>query len=334
MFSCKKHDFTYDKDEQLTLDTFSILLKSNILEKRDSSIKLQVEMLTLAGTNAFSDYNNAAFDFSQSGSILVVDSISFSVKKYTPNAYNVVLIFNSSNPSWLSKNKSSFYLNRYLNSPKRFANSEVAMYVTGVNSVYDYYKDGNSFYIQNNENALEWMYRRTIETNQQGIDNSDLNIFNTNMNSIIDSLNLYTPPGIDKEIILFQDLNWIEYNEATKPIIQNLIARLKLNNIRFSCISGEDVNEDWWILAQDGNGFISLQNDSYFDPQFGYDYNPNIQPEELCLANLDRLLTKDYETHLATFWCTNYQDSLNSGDRMIYDYYYGQSLFKLQHIIP
>ena len=184
--SCKKEPNTWDREDNLEVDTASFLLESKYISHIDTQIIFQIGIVTLNGLATEKNYNTAVYYDSVRANLNYTYNLSnTNIQQKLPSAYTSVLLFDQNGTYWHNENYMGVYLRRYFEVVENSTVSQIAIakFLPQNNESISFYKENENAYFKNS-----WEYN-TNKFYDLSNDNFNSNYISTNILYIIDRLN-------------------------------------------------------------------------------------------------------------------------------------------------
>lgn len=337
--SCNKEPSSWDREEELVIDTASFMLETQYISHIDSQVIFQVGIVTLNGLVSEKNYNNPVFYDSVRANFNYTYTINnVNTQQKLPTAYTTVLLFDQNGTYWHNESYMGVYLRRYFERVEKSTVSQIAMarFLPANNESIRFYKENTTSYFNNS-----WEYN-TNKFYDLSNDNYNSNYVSTNILYMIDRLNetidtLISAPNKngDLSITLFSQGGYESFQSETTEI-NNLIAKAKTNNIKINLIGFENSYEsEFRRITQETGGFICAKEINYNTYQYYYDNSKKITAIGVFLENLDLILQNKLTSHNCTIQVNKSDGSIyQSGERLSFPINYNHRLFTIQFTLP
>lgn len=314
MGSCKKDEFTFDREDDLAIDTALLVYHTEYISHTGADLTFSVDMLVTNGTESEQDYSDYGFVDTLYETWLANDVSQVQVIDHTPiPSYSTVLLFDLSELDAYDLEHAGYYLRRYFELADSLPNRQVALSAmsTDQNLPTHFFTEnpgnifGNSWEFNNETFLRETTGNNYISPNINGL------YLKQRLTEIIDSV--VASPYAQGELSITILGGYANANFTDNAQIDEIVDYANLNNVRINVItmSGNDLRS----IAMRTGGFYSAP---LYDQNWGFvDDARGFSPIRTTLANLDKMLTHNVFTHRCVVTSSyTTAGTWNSGDQV------------------
>lgn len=302
LFSCKKDDTIWDREVDLTVDTLTSQIGIDYVIQNPNQIDVQIKMLILNGLGSELNYTGQSFVQSTDNSPnYIYDFSNLSIVEEVPvNNYTNVLLFQKSGDWWFEEHRVGMYLRRYLELYGDTRNIATAYFDYGTDTPIRFSnKNGGSYFDNNWEDDIEMFYEE-IETVDQYVDQIPFEYFSKRINEVMDSLIINHPTLPNKIITAFVPSYYFYEDDG---LFAQIWTKANANNIQINLLGYHFSNVKQ--IAYETGGFVIENNvDPVENVVLSY-YDRDVSHIGVILQNLDRILSKNYVTHICSLSVTD-----------------------------
>ena len=318
LFSCKKDISTFDREDDLVVDTAAVLYSASYISHTATQLNVKINMVVFNGLESENTYTNYEFSGTPPDATKSYNFTNLSVNSLTANnAYSSVFLFNQNNNDWYLRNVIGFYYRRFLEQIETNNNKKTAIasfYGDGPSEVVFYKENPNLYFGNSWQYSLDEFYDFTSIEGTNTLSTATQILFLTQrIDEVIDSITTSSELIGNRSITLFSGRDF-DTGENPTNYLNATILKAQSNGIKINLI-GPGFNPEVKRLAHETGGFICAISDDDFVSSW---YIGNITSAvEVGMQNLDRLLSQNIIVHSCDLIVTatggpNFQ----SGDQM------------------
>jgi hypothetical protein len=334
MISCKKEAGPWDRENELIIDTTTLIYQMNYVSHSTTQLSIDVEMLTLEGLESKSSYNSSDF-----GSNSIIQNVDYTANQisqqaYSSSGYSSVLLFNLNKNDWYTDHFVGYYLRRYFESIDGSDQKNIALssFSGQSNTITRFHaENGPSDLFSNSwEYNIEKFYE-LIKTTELANYQTSIGYLKTRLDGVMDTIIMANPSG-DKSITLFSNIDFL--NSADTALVNSIIEKAVTNQIRINLI-GLEFPDQLRQIANETGGFVSEYLVDFDTSNWLIDNSTQVSHVAVTIQNLDRLLSRNVKVHRCRY-NFQYNDAsiYTSGDRVSYPINYRGFKYFVDYQIP
>lgn len=300
-FSCNKEINTWDREEDIEVDTTTLLYSAKYISHIDTQVTLKLDIVTLNGLTSETSYaGQYYYDSVRSYANHTFDVSDVSKNSFSATSYTTVFLFDMNQSWWYTQENTGFYLRRYFETVSMTPTAKVG--IASFRDAYEY--DGSAtFHTETPTKYFDNSWEYNINTFYDLIDFNDPGPEGSAVYSLmkidetLDQLIAANGKTGDLSITFFSTGNFYD-NEGSDQLIYDIITKALTNQIRINLVGFDyDYESPIRRLALETGGFIGSNQVGYESVSPIYDNTKKISNTEVILQNLDLLLSRKVTSH-------------------------------------